>query len=242
VHSLAVVANALLLHDLVGIGNLDMVNWTLVIELKFYLLFALAQPLLLRRPLFCTLALSALALAVNLLAAQAMPSLPARAGAAVAGLAQEAMFLPFMLLGLLFLLRMQDRLGWAALLGGSVPALALFLLSWRFGPRPETFDSAALSYLWGWGIFVLCFLARRHVPDLAPLRALARISYPLYLIHAVPGFVLLRLLMQSGLGYGTALVLALIASAALAWLLHVAVERRSIAWGRALGRQPVRPA
>ncbi|RKK03016.1 acyltransferase [Pseudoroseomonas wenyumeiae] len=239
VHPLAVLANALLLHDLVGIGNLDLVNWTLVIELKFYLLFAFAQPLLLRWRHGFVLGLAVVALGINLLAALAMPLLPGRAGFAVAGLAQEAMFLPFMLLGTLFFLRMQGRLGWMALLGSSALGMALFLLSWKYGPRGGTYDSAALSYAWGLAIFTLCFLARGWVAPVAVLHHLASISYPLYLVHSILGFVLLRLLMlRFGLGYGPALVLALLAALVLAWALHHLVERRSIAWGKALGRAP----
>jgi peptidoglycan/LPS O-acetylase OafA/YrhL len=239
VHPLSVVANALLLHDLVGIGNLDLVNWTLVIELKFYLLFALTQPLLLRWRHGFVLGLAALALGINLLAALAMPALPGRAGFAMAGLAQEAMFLPFMLLGTLFYMRMQGQLGWLALLGSSALGLALFLLSWKHGPRDGTYDSAAVSYVWGWAIFALCFLARAWAAPLAVLQHLARISYPLYLVHSILGFVLLRLLSQRfGLGYGPALALVLPTALLLAWALHRLVERRSIAWGKALGRAP----
>jgi peptidoglycan/LPS O-acetylase OafA/YrhL len=248
VHPLVILANALLLHDLAGIGNLDLVNWTLVVELKFYLLFALAYPLILRRPQAMVLGLSALALAVNLAAAQVVPGLPQRLNFALSGLAQEAMFLPFMLLGTLFLLRMQGRLGPVALLGSSALALAMFLLSWKRGPWPGTYDSAAVSYVWGWAIFALAFLARGWAVPLAPLRWLAQVSFPLYLIHSILGFVLLRLLMlRGGLGYGPALALALLAALAVAWVLHRLVERHSIAWGRALGRarppaaQPVRP-
>lgn len=251
VHPLSVLANALLLHDLVGIGNLDLVNWTLVIELKFYLLFALARPLLLRWRHGFVLGLAALALGINLLAALAMPALPGRTGFAVAGLAQETMFLPFMLLGTLFYMRMQGQLGWLALLGSSALGLALFLLSWKYGPRDGTYESAALSYAWGWGIFACCFLVRARVAPVAVLQGLAQVSYPLYLVHSVIGFVLLRLLTrQFGLGYGPALALAVLVALLLAWALHRLVERRSIAWGKALGHargpartaQPVSPA
>jgi peptidoglycan/LPS O-acetylase OafA/YrhL len=239
VHPLSILANALLLHDLVGIGNLDLVNWTLVIELKFYLLFALAQPLLLRWRHGFVLGLAMLALGINLAAALAMPTLPGRMGFALAGLAQEAMFLPFMLLGTLFYLRMQGELGRLALAGGSAFGLALFLLSWRYGPRDSTYDSAAVSYVWGWAIFTLCFLLRARVAPLAVLHGLAQVSYPLYLVHSIIGFVLLRLLTQQfGLGYGQALALAVLVALGLAWTLHRLVERHSIAWGKALGRAP----
>lgn len=242
VHPLAVVANALLLHDLVGIGNLDLVNWTLVIELKFYLLFALTLPLLLRWRHGFVLGLAGVALIINLLAALAMPALPGRAGFAVAGLAQEAMFLPFMFLGTLFYMRMQGQLGWPALLGSSALGLALFLLSWKHGPRDGTYDSAAVSYAWGWAIFTLCFLARGRVASLGVLRGLAQVSYPLYLVHSILGFVLLRLLtQQAGLGFGPALALVMLTVLALAWTLHRLVERRSIAWGKALGQAPHPP-
>ncbi len=234
INPLAVLANALLLHDLAGISSIDLVNWTLTVELKFYLLFAFAQPLVLRWKGAFVVALAVLMLGLNLAAAWAMPLLPLRLGYALRGTAHGLMFLPFLLLGTLFFLRLRGALGWAALLGASAATLGLFLLAWAGGPMAGSFTSAGSSYLWGWGVFALCFLARRHAKPLAPLRWLSAISFPLYLVHAMLGYALLQALVQgAGLAYAPAFAVALLASLGLAWVLHRLVETPATARGKA---------
>jgi peptidoglycan/LPS O-acetylase OafA/YrhL len=48
VYPIVVLGNGLLVHDLVGMSTIDLVNWTLTIELKFCLLFALARQAIMR--------------------------------------------------------------------------------------------------------------------------------------------------------------------------------------------------
>jgi peptidoglycan/LPS O-acetylase OafA/YrhL len=234
---ISVIGNALLVHDLVGMSSIDLVNWTLVIELKFYLLFALARTAILRWKGGFVLVLSLLALVVNVAASFALSYLPQRLGYAVMGLAHEAMFLPFMLLGTLFYLRLLGNLTIGHLATASVLALALFLGAWKVGPMTAAFDSAAVSYIWGWGIFGLCFLVRERAVALAPLRWLSAISYPLYLVHSMLGYVLMQALMLGhGIAYPVAAAAALLVALGAAWAIHHWVERPSIERGKALGR------
>ncbi|MBO1079374.1 acyltransferase family protein [Roseomonas haemaphysalidis] len=241
VNPLALLANAVLLHDLAGISSVDLVNWTLTVELKFYLLFALALPWLLRWKGGFVVGLAVAMLALNLLAAWAMPLLPLRLGYALRGTAHGFMFLPFLLLGTLFFLFLRGALGFSALLGASAVTLGLFLLTWMGGPMAGSFNSAGFSYLWGWGVFALCFALRNRAVPLAPLRWLSAVSYPLYLVHAMLGYALLQALVQGwGMAYAPALGLALLACLAAAWVLHRLVEKPSMARGKA--RRAVAPA
>jgi peptidoglycan/LPS O-acetylase OafA/YrhL len=76
-----------------------------------------------------------------------------------------------------------------------------------------------------------------------PLDALAAISFPLYAIHALMGYSLLKLFMlEGGLDYlpSLAITIALVILAATA--LHVTVERWSIAAGRRLAPHPIADA
>jgi peptidoglycan/LPS O-acetylase OafA/YrhL len=233
VDPLALLVNALLLHDLAGIGSINLVNWTLTVELKFYLLFALARPWLLRWKGGFVVALAVGMLVLNLAAAWAIPLLPLRPGAALRDTAHGLMFLPFLLLGTLFFLYLRGALGRWALLGASAVTLGLFLLAWMGGPMAGSLTLAGTGYLCGWGAFALCFALRRHAVPLAPLRWLSAISYPLYLVHTALGYTVLQILVQGrGMAYGPALGVAVLASFAVAWLLHVLVERPGIAYGR----------
>jgi peptidoglycan/LPS O-acetylase OafA/YrhL len=61
---------------------------------------------------------------------------------------------------------------------------------------------------------------------------LADISYPLYIVHEVNGYVIMRLSMRAGMPAWLALMLAAGFAFAAAWLLHVAIEVPSHRMGR----------
>lgn len=163
--------------------------------------------------------------------------MPLRVGYALTDLANEAMCVPFMLLGTLFFLNIQGLLSKAGLIWASILGLGLFLLCWRVGPLAGQFPSVAENYVFGWIVFALCFFARRWFVPIAPLRWLAAISYPLYLVHAMVGYpIIAMLVMGKGVGFFWAFGVALGCVLLLATAIHLLIERRSIAWGRALGR------
>jgi peptidoglycan/LPS O-acetylase OafA/YrhL len=93
----------------------------------------------------------------------------------------------------------------------------------------------SVSYAMAFGTFLALFLVRGHIGRNRVLAALSAISYPLYLVHSVTGYIVLQF-MRLGLGasYITAVAAAIAASLVLATLLHFAIERPSMALGRRL--------
>ena len=231
-------SNALLVNDLVGVGSIDLVNWTLAIELKFYLLYALTRHLVLRWRGWLAVACGAMTVGLSLTATLLLPLLPFRAASIVTALTNEAMLLPFMLLGSLLALHVRGQLSAAAVAVTSATVLLLMALAWRVGPDAAAFVAVAPNYVLGWAIFAACTAARHRFAPRRSLRVLASISYPLYLVHSAVGYAVLRVMIDAGTGVPMALVLAIALSAGLAIVIHQGVERRSVALGRRLALRP----
>ena len=229
--------NALLIANYAGLPAFDMVNWTLCIEVKFYLLMALlAAPVL--RGSVRVLAITALALAAaSMAAAWAWPP----GGPALVPVGVESSYLIYMLCGVLFSFHLRGQLGPGRLAGGVGALTGLFLLSWYGGGAAGRygFQYNTVNYLYALALFAALYGLRHRVRPFWLLDAMARVSYPFYLIHALVGFTLLRLLTAGfGLDYGRALAGTLALLLLLASLLHLGLERWTIRAGHCLRRRP----
>ena len=226
--------NALLLDTVIGGGFVDLVNWTLSIEVKFYLLMALLRPVVLKGRVlpFFVVALAAITVAV----AQKHGLLPI-----ATLLADEPMYVAFMLIGTVFHYQMTGLMRpWPAQ-GCMLGLGALVALCWRLGPLSGQVPTIAVNYLYGLAVFAAAYYARRLFRPNRVLDGLASVSYPLYLVHSIVGYSMIALAMHvfrlpymAALGFGLAVVL-LVATA-----LHVAVEAPTLRLGRTLARRWVR--
>jgi peptidoglycan/LPS O-acetylase OafA/YrhL len=228
-----ILSNFLLIYDLIGRGSIDLVNWTLCIELKFYLLMAaLAGPI--QRGRLAPLFFSAVAIeAGNLLYAQFDFAAPAFAP--IRMLSLESVMIVFMLIGVLFNYHHRGLLGLRGLLLSIAAMLAIFAISWLGSVLQADFLVTPLYYLEGLGVFGLAYALRRHAVRIPVLDWLAAISFPLYLIHLVIGISLMKWLMLGAeMPYLWSLATSLGVSVLLATLLHLGIERRSTEWGSRL--------
>ncbi len=80
------------------------------------------------------------------------------------------------------------------------------------------------SYSVAIAVFLAAYLARSIFPDIALLRGLAAISYPLYVVHGIMGYVAMRIMLDYAIMPGLCLIIAFLLAAVVSWFLHVFVE------------------
>jgi len=227
-------ANALLVHNLLNIPSMDAVNWTLSIEVKFYLLAALGTATFFSRKPWWHLAFQVFAVWVTWYCAGRMLTL----------FLMELNYLLFMLIGVLFHQHATGRIGTAALVWRALLSTAVFSLTWSIGPQRSQFPAVTVWYYLALAAFALCYTLRTRFKPHRMLDFLADISYPLYCVHSLVGYSFMKILLHRGLPFGAAVLLTLATAIVLAWLLHLTVERGSVRLGRRLadgagGRRPV---
>lgn len=224
-------ANATLSHTTRHLPSLDLVNWTLVVELHFYLFAALARPWILRSSLLPMLAAVGVALALMAVQWTRLIGQPSF-------LEYIAMSIPYMLIGTAFHYHYAGALRTTALIAVVAGLGGAFLaLYWSSSARAGSVTEVQ-SYGIAAGMFGLAYATRRWMPDLLPLRWLARISYPLYAVHFLAGLSIMTWLIAGPLqwSYSAASAATLVIVIAIATALHLVIERPTIAWGSALGR------
>ncbi|WP_186183657.1 acyltransferase family protein [Burkholderia gladioli] len=226
---LVLASNLLLLNPYLRIASLDMVNWTLAIEMTFYCLAALGWRWVERYGRRAIVATGAAVLAAALLLRIGMPDGGRGMAMAVVGeFVNEAMFVSFILLGTLCYLHLEGRLTTRALLLGLAFGYLGFCAIWLVLVRSHEIWRVPMNYLLALLIFTGSYFFRHRFRGGAWLARLADISYPLYLVHALLGYCVIRLLMAQGQPYSLAVLVATCAALGLAAVLHQRVERPSL--------------
>lgn len=110
---------------------------------------------------------------------------------------------------------------------------AMFCIHWWAGPY-----SANLGVAWSYAFAILTFTFAYSFQSLFKQNFifdfLADISYPLYVIHGVAGYVALRIMLDMGLKAWFSLVVVTVACLFVSWLLHVWVENPVQIFGKKL--------
>ncbi len=231
----AVAANALLVSPYAGARWIEPVFWTLAVEELFYVVAALVAW---RRRLDDGRVIAGLAAGLTALALVAGPA--QRPSSVLFWLAFNGTFLLFILVGLVFHQVFQGRWPPGRGLAGGTGLLVAFTVAMLRGPV----SPSARVYLTSSAIALVAFgglyLGRRRLPYWRPLDMLSNVSYPLYLVHAVAGYVVMRVVFVRTGNYYAAATVAVVGAVAVACAVHGLVERPSIAVGRRLARR--RPA
>lgn len=225
------------LRDLADAPSIDGVIWTLEIEVKFYLLCLLLQPWLRDKTpaaLLVPIALGGVLLLLDASVAHWFGGAPLLVRLALVYLRS----VPYMMLlfaGVALHYRHVGALSACATIG-TIAALALiWCVHWWGGPTAMP-ASAMLGYALALAVFVLAPLAPRWRAAGRVLAALAALSYPLYAVHGVAGYVLLRALGDRGVPAALALPIAIGAALAVALLVHRLIERPTHRLGKRIAR------
>jgi peptidoglycan/LPS O-acetylase OafA/YrhL len=228
--------NGLLIYNYTGQPSFDLVNWTLCIEIKFYLLMALlAWPM--RRGSVVAL----FAVALVLLGVDAAIALGWVAGPAAQAFSGEALYLIFMLIGVLFSFHLHGQLGRLGLALSVIVMTTIFVVCYRVCVLAAQYPGNTLNYLYALALFGTLFALRDYARPFWPLDAMAAISFPFYLVHSILGFTILRVLMVAGhVAYMPALAVAFASVVLVATGLHWSIETWTVSLGRLLSRAPTR--
>lgn len=227
--------NASLCRDWLKGHGIDGIVWTLEVELKFYLICAaICTVANLRKWWAILIPMGLLTLGCCTL------TMNPPANRIVTVLAIASPFLPFMFLGTCFA-NLQHRrwsLEKSLAVGGALAGCAAINfehVQLLVGLLPRYFYA---SYGLALAIFTLAYAFQNRIPYSRVLNGLAEISYPLYVIHGVCGYVLLTVLMEAGWPASPAIAFTVLLALVAATGLHFAVERPSLRFAKWLLRKP----
>lgn len=227
------------IRDLLWSANIDGIIWTLEIEMKFYLVclfgvMALRQ----RSSRFFLIPMGILVVALYLISRlQGLSSGNYMAiYFACLAIITAAPYLIFMFIGSVFHFAFNGYLTSEKSLFFTALLYCAYLMVLYVGP-----NSSQLALAGNYGLAILVFAFAASYPQLFKLNGLAKffanISYPLYAVHGVAGYVVLSILWHYQVKAWISMIIVTILAVGVSWILHVFVEERSNKWGKRLAQK-----
>ncbi len=224
------------IRDVLWSRGIDGIVWTLEIEMKFYILCA-AMIVLFRRystkVFYVPVVLFALALCVNRMIPVWQES-SLLAWRLVLTYLMVSQYVIYMYIGVLFHYLHRGKLDSNRAYLGIGGLFLLFCLQWRAGPYAESLH-LAWSYAFALLTFAFAYTYPRFFKSNGIFNFFAGISYPLYVIHGVAGYVTLRIMLDMGFDSWVSLFAVTAVFLFLSYLLHVLIEAPSQRVGKRLG-------
>lgn len=229
-------SNMLLVHNYFRIPSFDLINTTLAVEIKFYILAALLTPWIRKAQLWPVFTVALVALILNTqfesIVSGLTPTLPQLN--TINQLAIELQYVCFMFTGTLFYYHFIGKIGTLKLIWSILLKLTIFTYLWKNGQQAEQFPVVTNNYLFAAMIFTITYSLRDFFRPIKIIDWLADISYPLYILHSLTGYSLIKIIMDNHVSYELALVLSISIIFILAHLSHIIVEIPSNTLGKRL--------
>ncbi|WP_279608396.1 acyltransferase family protein [Burkholderia ambifaria] len=217
--------NLLLLHQQLNVASIDMVNWTLCIEVLFYVAALLMWPFIKRASALALVNFSLVVMALVTWWPASWDTIQVGSTPVVlAFFKYQLMMVSFLFIGTLFNFRLNQRISTATLFASTIAIFIAFIAAWPHTSLAAQFWATPINYFYALVLFSCCFALRDRFRPLKIVDFFANISYPLYLVHAVSGYAIIRLLMAYHFRYYQAAAVALICAVAVAYILHRVIE------------------
>ena len=232
-------ASFLCLRDFLDYPFITGVIWTFEVEVKFFLFCFIIYPLL-KKPSPQKLLLLQIGLfffCFNLASfLQESSEENLRLFNFFKVLSLDLRFFCFLFLGIFLSLFYEKKITFKNWVIFSIALIVLFWIETALIFKPERVFKYLVSYIPAWIIFVASTWPK-EIQTIAQrqstiFRFLADISYPLYLIHAIPGYILIYILFDHGIPIFIGILIAFILSIIFAVLLNNKIEKPVRAWSK----------
>lgn len=228
----SIILNASLFKDWSNVPTMDGINWTLEIELKFYILMAFLVQFFNIKNARIAIIIGLVFLILKFLTFILTSSFWSKPAFIINF---NIFFLTYMLIGTGYYNFYKRNLSLKKLLFYIVTMVTICFVCMF---RNQIFTINILDYYINYSlallIFTIVYLIKERLAYNRVLNCLANISYPLYVVHGFNSYILMTVLYKYIHNYYICTSAALVMSLLLAYILHLVVELPSIAFGKKL--------
>jgi len=215
--------NISLFRDIFWVQMIDFIVWTLEIELKFYiiiaLLYAIKNKITLTHIVWFPITLTIISYIgyINLKTLYLGDFFIYKIFYIIS--ADSASFI-FMFIGALFYFKYTNRIKLTYFILTLLFFIALFLINTNFTPGAYS----SLSYLYALALFTVSYYFKESFGNHKLLNFFANISYPMYILHGINGYIIMRILLNYTNNYFFLLIPTISIVLAMSYAIHVYIE------------------
>lgn len=232
-----IASNLLLVNNDFLQPTMDLINWTLAVEIKFYIVCAILISSIRAGNTSALLLTSALILAYCEWLPVSYESISAFGGRhiSLSNLKWQLILIVYMFIGTIFFYYHTGKITGKQFLA-SASTLGIIFVT---GISHTSFMSPVTIYNFSYGliIFGLAFAFRNLAKENALLDMMAKLSFPIYATHSILGYTIIRLMSNLGIPPIPSLAIALVAIISIAYTIHVTVENPSVRLGKLIAKR-----
>ncbi|WP_413738058.1 acyltransferase family protein [Sodalis sp. RH21] len=228
-----ILKNLTLTQSIFNAQSIDMVNWTLSIELKFYFFCVLFYSAINNAKIFPIFLLGLFSLIlIYTTNSQAPICNIGQFSISFSAIKDELIYMCFMSIGILFHFNHMQKISTNTMVVSGVGIISIILLMCKIKMDAASFSGLTLNYSYGLTVFFMVFLLRDKVKKVKILAFLSGISYPFYVLHSIVGYSMLRILVDKGINFIYAFTFTFVVVLLIAFLMHATIEKYTIQMGR----------
>ena len=232
--------NLSLFRDMSYVPSIDYINWSLEIEIKFYLMCALIAGWAGLDNYKAILVVALILMGIN---CQAI-ALPLKYIDAHTWNEHVRIILGYNTIQILFMLNgvalynlYRKKWSFKKFAWMSAVLTALFLVAGYNRPFPWSFRILVLNYMPALAIVYASYYWREYFPQSRIVDFFAKISYPLYMVHCINGFIIMGFLYKFQNNHYLIMLETLGIVVFIAWCIHNFIETPSYSFGKKITKQ-----
>jgi peptidoglycan/LPS O-acetylase OafA/YrhL len=218
-----IISNMSLFPFLFGKPTIDLVNWTLAIEIEFYFVVAVLADSIRRCRVWVIFLFGFASLLINW-----------QFSTHLRLVGVQTMFISYMFIGTFFWHAINSRLSYLKLFAYSAIQLTLCATTWKYTTLAGEYPAIAVNYLYGFVVFSTLFAFRDKFKEAPFIDFFADISYPMYAIHSLVGYSIIKIVMSYGIPFYAAGIFAFLVVCFIAYFIHRQIELPSTIYGKNL--------
>ncbi|MDP1978451.1 acyltransferase [Undibacterium sp.] len=232
--------NIFLVNDFFLLPSVDLVNWTLAVELKFYLVAACLSTSIRSGKVLPVFIFSTAILMLNWFLNRSHDTSDISAFLSILKmLASGFVYVQFMLIGLFYYYSYQQRISNNKLIFYVLIQLMIFSWTWSLSSMKNQFPVVPMIYFYGLALFSFAYIFRHKFRKNRLLDLTADISFPLYLVHSLVGYVMIKILMSFACSFYLSVSLTILVVAALAYAIHIFIEKPTNFLGKRVSKNGI---